>query len=257
MSIEANSDSNSTSIEYVPSEFDTNAEKPDKFDRLADRITTAETVADWSYILSDYITWGNRKIAKHVAVFNMNSATDCPNIGTDNCQVPKDDCYAYRAEVQYPYPLDYRRRQEYLWDSMDAETWARAFLEIVDRKHNEVSTIRFSQAGDFRTRGDIIKVDRIAEIVAEHDIDVYTYSASDYLDWSEAEHFTVNQSNNRREYGDKHYTAIPKDVDPEDVEFLDDNAVQCPYDYTDGKIKCGDCRLCIEPDAPDVTINQH
>jgi len=81
--------------------------------------------------------------------------------------------------------------------------------------------------------------------------------ASDYLDWSEAEHFTVNQSNAREEYGDRHYAAIPPELEPEEIEYLDDNAVQCPYEYTDGEIECGTCRLCIDAKGPDVYINQH
>jgi hypothetical protein len=219
----------------------------DGIDTLRERMAEAESVRDWSFILSNYISWGNSKISDSVAIFNMNSATDCPNAETDNCQVDFDDCYAHKSENIYPNTLDYRRRQEYLWDCLDAETFAEAFKSLVSRKRKPVTAVRFSEAGDFRHKGDIIKVDRIAQIL---EIDVYTYSASDYLDWSEATHFNVMQSNNRRDYGNNLYTAVPTEKDiPED-------AVQCAYEGAN--IKCGDCRMCIDQDFDkDVYITLH
>lgn len=216
-------------------------------DKLRGRMNNADSVKDWSFILSDYISFGNRKISKNTAIFNLNSATDCPNAETDNCQVDFGDCYAHKAENIYPNTLDYRRRQEYLWDCLDADTFAKAFESLVSRKRNPVENLRFSEAGDFRNDSDIIKVNRIAEIV---NVDVYTYSASDYLDWSEAEHFNVMQSNNRRDYGNNLYTAVPTKDD------IPDNAVQCAYEGAG--IKCGDCRMCIDQDFDkDVYITLH
>lgn len=235
-----------------PENYDFDVEEVEKIDELRDRMENAQNAKDWSHILRDYLSFGNTKIAKNVAIFNMNSATDCPNIGTDHCQVPKSKCYAYKAEVQYGSPLDYRRRQEYLWDNMSAELWAKAFEHVKDRMLNEVTAIRFSEAGDFRNNKDIKKVNKIAEKL---EVDVYTYSASDYLDWSLAQNFTVNRSNDRSEYGDRRYFAL------EDEE-LPDNTVWCPHDRqkkngNDEPIKCGDCRLCINEDGPDVAIPMH
>lgn len=225
-------------------------------EKLKDRMDNAETIRDWSFILSDYISFGNSKISKKVAIFNFNSATDCPNAETDNCQVKFSECYAHKAENIYKQTLPYRRRQEYLRDCLDANTFAKAFLELVSRKRNPVTTIRFSEAGDFRHRGDIIWADRVAEIVGKEGIDVYTYSASNYLNWDLAESFTVNQSNNFSEYGDRLYSAVPESEDiPED-------GIHCPHNYqksngADEPIKCGDCRACIDKDAPDVYITLH
>ena len=218
---------------------------------LQTRIKEADTVEEWSFILGDYLSFGNSKIADSVAIFNMNAATDCPNRETDNCQVPWEDCYAGKAERQYPQPLAYRRRQEYLWDCMPPELWAKAFLKVVERKRSPVDTIRFSEAGDFRNNGDIKRVDIIAGILSDHGIDVYTYSASDYLNWEIAENFTVNASNPWFDSADRQYMAV------EAGEELSEGAVWCPYDYSDGGRKCGDCRLCIDPDGPDVAIPLH
>jgi hypothetical protein len=226
-------------------------------DELRERMANAETDEDWSFILNDHLSFGNNKISKNTAIFNMNAASDCPNKKTREngesetgyCQVPFEACYAAKAERQYKAPLDYRRRQEYLWDSLDAHTFASAFLYIVQRKRNDVSAIRFSEAGDFRHKGDIIKVDRIAELLKPYGIDVYTYSASHKLDWSEAEHFVVNQSNDRAEYGDRSFRAV------NDVSEIPDDGILCPFDAakmngvpTEDRPKCGECEACIRPE---------
>jgi len=233
--------------------YEYDIDKVDGIDTLRERMEKAgDDITVWSHILSDYIQFGNNKIAKSVAIFNMNAASDCPNRESENCQVPWESCYAGKAERQYPQVLPYRRRQEYLWDCMTADMFAEAFAELVSRKRNDVTAIRFSEAGDFRNDADIIKVNRIAELV---DVDVYTYSASDYLNWSHADSFTVNQSNDFREYGNRRFTAIPKGSE------LPDGMVWCPFDYSDksgdDRPKCGECRLCINPEGPDVAIELH
>lgn len=234
-------------------EYDYDIDDVDGIDKLITRMQYAGgDIERWSHILSDYIQFGNNKIAKSVAIFNMNSASDCPNRESKHCQVPWESCYAGRAERQYPAVLPYRRRQEFLWDCMTPELWADSFNALVSRKRNDVTAIRFSEAGDFRSDADIIKVDRIAELV---DVDVYTYSASDYLDWDLAEHFTVNQSNDFSEYGDRRFMALPEGSE------LPDDTVWCPFDYSDKsgdeRPKCGECRLCIDSEGPDVAIELH
>lgn len=228
----------------------------DGIGELKERMTNAETIEDWSFILSDYVKFGNNKVCDNVAIFNMNSATDCDNRNTKHCQVPDGMCYAYNDEQRYGAPLDYRRRQEYLWDSLDAETWAKAFLQIVSRKRKPVKAIRFSESGDFRHESDIIRVNRIAELLSDAGILVYSYSASNYLDWSHATDFTVNASNQLSEYGERLYSAVPSEEDiPED-------AIHCPHDYqksngSDEPIKCGNCKACLTEDAPDIYITLH
>lgn len=211
-----------------------------------------------------YISFGNTKISKQIAIFNMNSATDCPNAKTiENgesetglCQVPFSDCYAHKAENGLsPAALDKRRRQQFLWDNIDAVTFAKALEHVFDRKQHTITGVRFSESGDFRHRQDIIKVDRIAQMI---DQDVYTYSASHKLDWSEAKHFTVNQSNNQADYGERLFSAV---MEPEDVP---EDGVICPFELarhndvdTDERPKCGSCRLCIDESGPDVYVLMH
>lgn len=234
-----------------------------KINNMSDYSDVVEAVSDLLLNGHDgssgYLSFGNNKVAKSTAIFNMNSATDCPNADTSEneqsetgaCQVPWESCYAHKAEYMYPNALPKRRRQQYLWDNLDAETFAKAFLRVVERKRSTVDTIRFSESGDFRHESDIIKVNSIAKILKNHDIDVYTYSASHKLDWSYAEHFTVNQSNGLADYGDRLFTALPKGSD------LPDGMVWCAYDISDGERKCGECKLCVNKEGPDVAIELH
>lgn len=240
------------------SRYNWDPEDVNGFFKLVHRMEHAESIDDWSWILADYIARGNSKIADVVRIFNMNSGTDCPNAYTDNCQVG-DACYAIKSEKMYKQTLPYRRRQEYLWDSLDPDTFAKAFLAIVNRASSPVNALRFNQSGDIRDKTDVLKAERVAQLLAEHDIDVYTYSASDYVDFSDRDHLTVNMSNARRDYGDKHFSAVPRGLDPSDLDHLDETAVQCPYDKSDGadQFKCGNCRLCFNSDGPDVYINIH
>lgn len=225
-------------------------------DKLRDRMEKAgDDITAWSHILKDYVKFGNNKVADNVAIFNFNSATDCMNRNTEHCQVPDGMCYAFNDEERYGSPLDYRRRQEYLWDCLDADTFAAAFRELVSRKRKPVDAIRFSEAGDFRHRGDVIKVDRIAELL--DGLKVYTYSASDWLDWSDREHFTLNASNDAiRADADRRFFALDADAE------LPDGAVWCPFDLYDGddlseRKQCGECQLCLNPEGPDVAIPLH
>ncbi len=207
--------------------------------------------------VSGYLTFGNNKIAKNTGIFNMNSATDCPNAksGEDNesevgaCQVPWNDCYAHVTENIYDDALKKRRLQEYLWDNVDAMTFAEALLRVKERKRSAFEHLRVSESGDFRHRSDIVKWDRIAQRLGDS-INIYTYSASHKLDWSEAQNFTVNQSNNLADYGDRLFTAVPQESD------IPDDAIFCPFEAakkngieTDNRPKCGECEKCIHPES--------
>ena len=218
--------------------------------------------------VSGYLVFGNNKISKNTGIFNMNSATDCPNADSteDNpsevgiCQVPWESCYAHKAENIYNNSLKKRRLQQHLWDSVDAMTLGKAILRVKERKRSAFDYLRLSESGDFRDRADIIKADRIAQVLEGH-IDVYTYSASHKLDWTYAKHFTVNQSNNFADYGDRQFSAVP------DASDVPEEAIFCPFEAakengipTDERPKCGECTACIksgDEQERDVYITIH
>lgn len=230
--------------------FNFDVEEVEGVDELRRRIRDAEhsrnRVEKWSYILGDHIRYENSKIDSKTGIWNMGAANDCVNLGTEHCQVEPDNCYAKRSEFNFPKPLNFRRRQAIIWSYLDAATWAKAYRLHYERKRNPVTTLRINEANDFSTRHDILRVNEIARRLDDI-VDVYTYSASSWLDWSDSEHFTVNQSNDDGDFGDKRYIVV------DSVSAIPDGGIRCPHD-TDESIKCGECRLCIEPEAPDVYV---
>lgn len=210
----------------------------DGLNTLISRMDDADSIEEWSFILGDYVQFGNKKLDKTIAIFNMGAANDCPNLGTDHCQVSDTDCYAAKSENRFQYVEEYRQRQEYVWDSLDPDTFARAFLHIVDRKRNPVTALRFNVSGDFRTDGDIVRVNEVAKRLAPHGIPVYTYSASDYLNWDLATHFTVNASNPDVD-ADQRFAVV------ESAEEVPAGGFVCPGE-------CGPCKACMYPGGGDV-----
>jgi len=245
-------------------------ESVDGLRQLQHEIVRADSLEAWTALVRDHLSWGNTKIASHVAIFNMNAASDCPNLGTDFCQVDASECYATTTEDWNKWALPARRRQEYLWDHLDAHTFARTIASLVEtrRAHPNsgdpaATALRLNQAGDVRHRGDVIKANRIGQLLADWvDVETYLYTASSWLDWHElpTDSMTINASNAQEplaSVADRQYTAIDPDTDPASVSHLSDDARQCPYDATDGEHKCGDCVMCITDDAPDIYIETH
>lgn len=214
-------------------------------------------------LLKNHLIAGNTKIAEHVLIYNITSASDCRHLGSEKCQVAESECYAHNTEQRFPYPLDFRRRQEIIWDRMGPEEFADTLLAIIDNKDNPVSTLRFNQSGELRHQRDLDAVDHVSRRLHEHGYDCYIYTTSSDLDWSiiNDDALAVNMSN--QQFSDEaterfsYYTALEKDVDPADVEWLDDDARQCPYDKHDGAIQCGDCKLCTVNNDTDVYIRKH
>jgi len=136
------------------------------------------------------LMYGNRKLPKSTAIFNMNSAKDCPSLKLGMCDVGSK-CYALKAERLYPQVLPYRERQEAYWDSVNAEEFAGAFLIEVERKRERVTHLRFSEAGDFKSQADVDKMNEIAFYLGYQSITVYGYTARRDLDFSKAKHMTV------------------------------------------------------------------
>jgi hypothetical protein len=217
--------------------------------RIRDACFGSNPIEAWSFIIGDHCSYGNKKLDDTICIFNMGTATDCPNIGTENCQVAADRCYAQVNEDGYPDagPLSYRRRQAIIWSHLDPVTWAKAWREHNKRRRNPTTAIRFNESGDFRTEHDIYRVEIIARQLSDL-VDVFTYSASDYLDWSFHESFTLNRSNDRADFGDRRFEVV------DSVSAIPEGALRCPHDHSGGEINCGSCRICLNSAAPDVYV---
>jgi len=263
-----------------PTKGDYDITEVDGFDALRSEIQRMYESDDPAGVLADllmnghsgsggYLTFGNNKVAKNTGIFNMNSATDCPNADSTEddqsevgvCQVPWKDCYAHKSENIFKGALPKRRRQEYLWDCVNADIFADALLQVKSRKRSPFKHLRVSESGDFRHNGDIMMWDAIAEKVGDA-INIYTYSASHKLSaWNKVSHFTVNQSNNLADYGDRQFAAVPT------MDDIPDDAIFCPFEAADKngvdndkRPKCGECEACIKPSTSqerDVFITLH
>ena len=234
--------------------YDFNVDAVDGISQLRKDIRDAEYATDpieeWSHILGRFLSNRNTKFTDEIVTFNMGAATDCVNMGTDRCQVSAEKCFAARNERDWPHPIHFRRKQAIIWDHIDPVTFAKAFKRHADRKNNPISIIRFNESSDFETRHDVLRVNEIARRLP--DFHVFTYSASSYLDWSDATEFTVNASDPNAEYGDRHYRTV------QDASEIPDDGIHCPYDRDDVEgVKCGDCMACItDAGATDIYVEE-
>jgi len=172
-------------------------------------------------------TQGNHKLPKSTAIINITSAKNCPARKLGLCPIPRNKCYALKAErACRPQVLPYRKRQAQIWKTAPAELIAEAIIRKSFRcTVNRIALLRFSESGDFRNQADVDKMSRIAYILHYVHIGVYGYTARHDLDFSKVDaNMTVNGSNFMVH---NKYIAIPKDE-------LKTKTIVCP----------GNCRIC-------------
>jgi hypothetical protein len=140
--------------------------------------------------LKNYVTFGNKKLPKTTAIFNMNSATDCPSKKLGLCKLCRV-CYAMKAEIQYPDVLPYRRRQSNFWTSCDAPEFVNLFNTMQARKKIKLNKLRISEAGDYTTQNDVNKMTEIANNLP---VRSYCYTARTDLNFNGRGKLVVNLS---------------------------------------------------------------
>lgn len=184
-----------------------------------------------------FLKRGNSKLGKDTLVFNMTSATDCSSKKLGLCKCV-DKCYAMKAERQYHHVvLPFRRWQETFWTETSCSELIELFRSHLTRRYKvPVRYVRFSEAGDFRSQEDVMKLFIIAAAVPE--LTFYGYTARSDLDFSDAPlNVVVNGSgfmiHNK-------FTAVAE-TQSEDV---------CGGD-------CPNCNLCKVRGGKDVEIKFH
>lgn len=179
---------------------------------------------------------GNKKIGSDTLIINMNSATDCPSRARGLCRVA-DKCYAMKAERCYPQVLPYRREQELYWDTHASSDISDGLKEVIRRKRNPISYIRFSEAGDFRSQWDVNKMKDIARRIP--DVVFYGYTARNDLNYTDLpDNMIVNGSGFQVSNS---FTAVP--------EILASDT-RCPGN-------CRGCNLCKEARGIDIKVLYH
>jgi hypothetical protein len=166
----------------------------------------------------------------------MTSATDCPSKIMGLCKVA-DICYAIIPEKMYPKTCKpYRDRQAAYWSDNTATDFVLDFMIARSHKRpiNRPDTLRFSEAGDYRTQADVDKMEEIAKLLSDQGITCYVYTARSDLDYSNVRYLVMNFSGfsakTKGSYGT--YEAM------EDVSLRSDNYGVCPCD-------CTKCRRCV------------
>lgn len=195
-------------------------------------------------VIGQYYTKGNTKLSKNTLIFNMGSAKDCPSKKLGLCKVCKD-CYARKAEVQYPQVLPFRNRQRYYWNVQGPWPMIADLSKILFRRKKTIKYFRYNEAGDFETQRDVDKLSEVAQFLFEmYGIVTYGYTARSDLDFSKVK-FVVRGSGWKGPNG-KTRVAKKTNLKLTKKEFL------CPMKG------CGDtCFLCMQKDKIDIVFPKH
>ena len=143
--------------------------------------------------LKSLLSYGNKKLGNNIAIFNMQSATNCTSKKLGLCKVC-NICYAKKAEYLYPSVLPYRKRQEIYWKQTNPDNFVCDFLDAIKNKKTKIKYLRFSESGDFETQNDLNKLVYIANKLKNYGIITYVYSARSDLDYSNIGNLKVNGS---------------------------------------------------------------
>lgn len=177
--------------------------------------------------------WGNSKLPKSTAIFNMGPAHKCPSRALGLCTLG-DDCYAFKAEIQYADTcIPYRIRQMAIWKLYPAISLAYAFLDAFSRKRHKIKMLRLNESGDFWGQECVDKAEKIARKLAERGIITYAYTHRSDLDFSNIKALYLRGSNFKREELFGSFETIEEDYVRQACDVI------CPAD-------CTDCTLCVD-----------
>ena len=192
------------------------------------------------------LSYGNTKLPKTTAIFNMGSAIDCPSDKLGLCQLANSSqCYAKKAEKMYKQVLPYRRAQAKYWLECTPSLYFFDFLTAINRKRNPIRALRFNESGDFYSQACVDKLSKIADLLATIKVKVYTYTARRDLDYSNiSDNLTVNGSGYM---ADNMFIALPaKLYDKSDKKGF----IPCPMD-------CNKCSLCTRKAGKVIAVKMH
>ena len=193
--------------------------------------------------LKALLSFGNKKLPKSTAIYNMGSAHDCSSEKLGLCQVA-DICYAKKAERIYKQVLPYRNRQTAFWRNTNANEFTNLFLESVKLKKDKITMLRVSESGDFDTQKDIDTWEQIATNLKAKNVVTYVYTARKDLDYSKCFNLVVNGSDFQTE-GVKHSFTAVKQFSPKS-----ERSARCLGD-------CTICHLCATQTNLKIEVLMH
>ena len=173
-----------------------------------------------------YITFGNKKLPKTTAIYNIGTWFLCPGRLEGYCEL-HDVCYAKCREVMGSV-IKSRLNNYYFWRSNNAEKIA-AFIvysiKTEQLKGNQVNLLRFNEVGELEDQEDLEKMIKISNIVFEKTgIKSYVYTHNKALNFNiERPNLTICGSGFMV---DNRFTVVK----PEDYKkyVQDHNYIECP-----------------------------
>ena len=157
----------------------------------------------------------------------MGSAQKCISRVLGLCQLKNEnDCYAYKAEKQYPNVFPYREEQRVFWRGTSSLKIAIQFKRSISRRRTETRYIRINESGDIKDSMDIVKLEKIAKFLG------LSLGTTTYL-------YTA-----RRDMKEELMNNL-KHVVKNGSGFMLDNEFRVVEKFTGKHAKCNqDCRTC-------------
>ena len=173
-----------------------------------------------------YITFGNKKLPKTTAIYNIGCWFLCPGRLQGFCEL-STVCYAKCREVMGNV-ISSRLNNYYYWKSNNAETIA-AFISYSIKteqlKGNKVNLLRFNEVGELEDQEDLVKMVKVSNIVYNNTgVKSYTYTHNRNLNYDiDRPNLTICGSGFMI---DNRFTVVK----PEDYKkyVQDHNCIECP-----------------------------
>ena len=179
-----------------------------------------------------YITFGNKKLPKTTAIYNIGTWFLCPGRLEGYCEL-STCCYAKCREVMGSV-ISSRLNNYYFWKANSAETIAMFIVYSIKTeilKGNKVNLLRFNEVGEIEDQQELEKMVKISNIVYwKTGIKSYTYTHNRRLNFDiDRPNLTICGSGFMV---DNKFTVVK----PEDYkEYVNNtNCIECQQN-------CGDC----------------
>lgn len=145
-----------------------------------------------------YIAFGNKKLPKTTAIYNIGTWFLCEGRLKGFCEL-HEVCYAKVREIMGSV-IKSRLNNYYFWKTNDAKTIAMFISYSIQSKQfseeNKINLLRFNEVGEFENQEDLEKMVEISNIVYEQTgVNSYTYTHNRELDFNiDRPHLTINGS---------------------------------------------------------------
>ena len=173
-----------------------------------------------------YIAFGNKKLPKTTAIYNIGTWFLCEGRLKGFCEL-HEVCYSKCREIMGS-TIKSRLNNYYFWKTNNAQRIASFIIYSIkaeSMKGDKINLLRFNEVGEFENQEDLEKMIEISNIVyKETNVKSYTYTHNRELDFSiDRPHLTINGSGF---IIDNQFTVVPPSEYERYVE--NHNCFACP-----------------------------